>query len=104
MHSVRQQPDTPPLADRPPLSASDGGSDGHSTTARRPRPKPVFVSLYEPVGRRRWWWYSYKCGACGTYQLGRARELDQVTGTRKAGCGHQVEIVIARTYSSPGAA
>ena len=33
--------------------------------------RPVYVSLYEPLGRRRWWWYSYRCPACSAYQLGR---------------------------------
>lgn len=72
-------------------------------TARRQRAKPVFVSLYEPAGRRTWWWYSYRCPLCATYQLGRARQLDQVTGRRKGGCGHVIEVAIARTYRNPGA-
>jgi hypothetical protein len=93
-----------PAKDRPQKTSTATTITGHASTTRRPRPKPVFVSLYEPAGRRRLWWYSYKCTECGTYQLGRARELDKVTGTRKAGCGHQVEIVIARTYRSSGAA
>lgn len=69
--------------------------------ARRGPRRTVYVSLYAPAGRRRWWWYSYRCQACGTYQLGRARELDRVTGVRKAGCGHAVEIVVSRVYRSP---
>jgi hypothetical protein len=70
---------------------------------RKPRnAPPVFVSAYEPLGRRRWWWYSYRCPHCATYQLGRAASLDKVTGERRAGCGHQLTIVIARTYSQPG--
>jgi hypothetical protein len=69
-------------------------------TGRKPRrkPRPVYVSLYAPSGRRTCWWYSYRCCDCGAYQFGRARQLDQVTGIRKAGCGHLVEIVIARTH------
>lgn len=63
---------------------------------------PVFVSAYEPLGRRRWWWYSYRCPHCGAYQLGRAASLDKVTGERRAGCGHKITVVIARTYSQPG--
>ncbi len=73
-------------------------------TVRRRRPKPAFVSLYEPAGRRTWWWYSYRCPLCATYQLGRARQLDQVTGTRKGGCGHAIEVVVSRVYRSSGAA
>jgi len=72
------------------------------TARRRPR-RPVFVSLYAPSGRRRWWWYAYRCPSCSTYQLGRASDLDRVTGARKAGCGHQVEIMVARVYRSPEA-
>ena len=75
-------------------------------TERKPRRKPrsAYVSLYAPSGRRTWWWYSYQCRDCGAYQLGRARQLDQVTGVRKAGCGHLIEIVIARTYRRAEAA
>jgi hypothetical protein len=61
----------------------------------------AYVSLYAPAGRRRWWWYSYRW--CGAYQLGRARQLEDVTGVRRAGCGHQVAIVIARIYGERAA-
>lgn len=70
----------------------------------RAQPRPVFVSLYEPIGRRRWWWYSYRCPVCGIYQLGRGRSLDAVTGDRRAGCGHWICVNIARVYGQPGAA
>jgi hypothetical protein len=70
----------------------------------RRKPRPVYVSLFAPTGHRTQWWYSHRCRDCGTYQLGRARQLDQVTGIRRAGCGHLVEIVIARTYGGPEAA
>jgi hypothetical protein len=84
--------DTPPVRGRRP---------GRPT---RRKPQTAYVSLYAPTGRRKWWWYSYRCPECGAYQLGRARQLDHVTGIRKAGCGHLVEIVIARTYGRPEAA
>jgi hypothetical protein len=77
-----------------------------SMARRKPQRKapPVFVSLYEPIGRRRWWWYAYRCRTCGAYLLGRAASLDQVTGPRRARCGHQVTVNIARVYTQPGAA
>ena len=62
------------------------------------RAPAAFVSLYRPAGRRKWWWYTYSCRTCGRHQLGRARELEQVAGVRKAGCGHRVSITIARVY------
>jgi len=58
--------------------------------------------VYAPRGRRRWWWYSYRCRTCGAYQLGRARDLEQVTGERRAGCGHQVNVMAARIYGASG--
>jgi hypothetical protein len=58
----------------------------------------AYVSLFAPSGRRRWWWYSYRCATCSTYQLGRARQLEDVTGERRGGCGHRVAIVVARVY------
>ncbi len=68
-----------------------------SRLAKRQAPA-AFVSLYMPSGRRKWFWYSYSCRTCGAYQLGRAPQLDDVAGVRRAGCGHQVSIVIARIY------
>ena len=62
----------------------------------------MFVSLYEPLGRRRWWWYSYRCPRCRQYQLGRARAIDGVTGDRRAGCGHWIRVNVARIYGQPG--
>jgi len=57
-------------------------------------------SVYAPLGRRRWWWYAYRCRTCGAYQFGRAKTLDAVTGVRRAGCGHDVSVMIARTYGT----
>lgn len=62
------------------------------------RAPAVYVSLYEPTGRRTWWWYAYSCRTCGRYQLGRAPRLEDVTGPRRAGCGHWLTIMVARTY------
>jgi hypothetical protein len=75
-------------------------AERHART-RNHRAPSAYVSLYAPSGRRRWWWYSYRCGTCGAYQLGRARQLEDVTGERRAGCGHQVAIVVARVYGHP---
>jgi hypothetical protein len=71
---------------------------------RKAEVPPVYVSLYVPLGRRRWWWYSYRCPACGAYQLGRAKSLDEVTGDRRAGCGHKIRVNVARVYGQPGVA
>jgi hypothetical protein len=60
------------------------------------------ASVFGPVGRRRSWWYTYRCRVCGAYLFGRAKSLDAVTGERKAGCGHRVQIMAARIYSQPG--
>jgi len=75
-----------------------------ATAANRQRrgPATVYVSLYAPAGRRRYWWYSYRCPECATYQFGRSRDLTGVTGARRAGCGHTVNVVIARTYPAGG--
>lgn len=70
---------------------------------RKQRAPTVFVSAYEPAGRRRHWWYAYRC-PCGTYQFGRAPSLEAVTGERTAGCGHRIAVAIARVYARPGAA
>jgi hypothetical protein len=69
-------------------------------TTRAARPPTAFVSLYRPFGRRAWYWYAYRCKTCGAHQLGRARQLEDVAGERRAGCGHRVNIVIARIYGA----
>ncbi len=76
---------------------------GSRRDAARQRVPIAPASVYAPIGRRRWWWYAYRCLTCGVYQLGRARQLDQVTGQRRAGCGHAVVIMAARIYGAPGA-
>jgi hypothetical protein len=88
-----------------------------TATAKRQGPSPVVsvrrgsrnrqqvpiapASVFGPVGRRRTWWYTYRCRICGAYLFGRAKTLDAVTGERKAGCGHRVQIMAARIYSQP---
>lgn len=72
-------------------------------SVRQGKVPAAFVSLYAPVGRRRWWWYAYSCRVCGRHQLGRARQLDDVAGIRRAGCGHRVNVVIARVYGRSAA-
>jgi hypothetical protein len=59
------------------------------------------ASVFGPVGRRKCWWYSYRCRTCGAYLFGRARSLDTVTGERRAGCGHRVHVMAARIYDQP---
>jgi hypothetical protein len=92
----------PRHADGPPEQAAVSTTPPPSNARPRRivtrRAPSAFVSLYEPTGRRRCWWYSYRCTACGTSQLGRAPRLEDVAGERRAGCGHRVIVVIARVY------
>lgn len=88
---ARQSVTDPQVRDRPRRS-------GH------PQALPVYVSLYEPVGRRTWWWYSYRCPHCRQYQLGRAKCIERVPGERRAGCGHPIRVNVARVYGQPGGA
>jgi hypothetical protein len=73
------------------------------TSVRQRKAQPAYVSLYLPFGRRRWCWYSYSCRTCGAHQLGRSPRLEDVAGVRRAGCGHRVNIVIARIYGREAA-
>jgi DNA-directed RNA polymerase subunit RPC12/RpoP len=70
--------------------------------AARQRPPLAPASVFGPVGRRKSWWYTYRCANCGAYLFGRAKSLDAVTGERRAGCGHRVQVVAARIYTQPG--
>lgn len=74
------------------------------TRVRRPKPPLAPASAFLPNGRRRLVHYTYSCRTCHSYHFGRAKTLDEVTGVRRAGCGHLVSVMIARIYSSPGAA
>ncbi len=65
-------------------------------------PVPIApASVFGPVGRRRSWWYTYRCRTCGAHLFGRAKTLDAVTGERRAGCGHRVQVMAARIYTQP---
>jgi DNA-directed RNA polymerase subunit RPC12/RpoP len=68
---------------------------------RRERSPIAPASVFGPVGRRHCWWYTYRCRTCGAHLFGRARSLEDVTGERKAGCGHRVQVMAARIYSQP---
>jgi predicted SprT family Zn-dependent metalloprotease len=57
--------------------------------------------VFGPVGRRRFWWYTYRCKVCGAHLFGRARSLDDVADERRAGCGHRVQVMAARIYTQP---
>ena len=94
----------PQTAERRP-AGSKGGVPKSNTSAAptiqrgsRPRPPLAPASVFGPVGRRRWWWYTFSCRTCGAHQFGRAKTLDAVTGVRRAGCGHQVNVMAARIY------
>ena len=68
---------------------------------RQARPPIAPASVFGPVGRRRYWWYTYRCRSCGAHLFGRARSLEEVTGERRAGCGHRVQVMAARIYTQP---
>jgi len=59
------------------------------------------ASVFGPVGRRKSWWYTYRCRICGAHLFGRAKTLDAVTGERRAGCGHRITVMAARIYTQP---
>jgi hypothetical protein len=73
-----------------------------SGTRAKPRPPLAPASVFGPAGRRRWWWFTFRCKTCGAHQFGRAKTLDAITGERRASCGHAVSVMIARVYGRPG--
>jgi hypothetical protein len=75
--------------------------------ARGHRMPAASASLYQPAGRRAWWWISLRCPHCGVVHLHRVREEEQAPGPRRAGCGKKVWVVIRsvyRVHSDDGAA
>ena len=66
--------------------------------ANRSRPAAAFVSVLVPSRRRTQWWYLVRCRTCGAPHLGRAPDLEGVTGPRRLPCGHWVTVTIARSY------
>jgi hypothetical protein len=78
---------------------------GRGVTAQRgpkTRPPIAAASVFGPGVRRTLWWYTYRCKTCGAHEFGRAKTLGAVTGVRRAGCGHQVNVMAARVYLQPG--
>lgn len=83
------------------MSLPPAASAARPAPRSKTRPPVAPASVFGPVGRRRFWWYTYSCRTCGAYLFGRARSLDAVTGVRRAGCGHRVQVMAARVYSQP---
>lgn len=94
----------PHTAEQRPVSkgAVPESTTSASTIQRGSKPRPPLApaSVFGPVGRRHWWWYTFRCKTCGTHQFGRAKTLDAVTGVRRAGCGHRVNVMAARIYGA----
>jgi hypothetical protein len=67
----------------------------------RNRQQVAPASVFDAVGRRRCWWYTYRCRTCGERLSGRARSPGDFAGERKAGCGHRAQVMAARIYSQP---
>jgi hypothetical protein len=91
---------TPEAADAVSAAAKATSTIKVTRALRRKRPPLAPASVYAPQGRRRHWWYCYPCRICATWHFGRARDLDQVADVRRAGCGHQVQVMAARIYDS----
>ena len=79
------------------MVTENGADDGH---ARRRWLPVASASLYEPFGRRSWWWISLRCPHCGSVHLHRVREEPDAAGRRRAGCGRLVFVVVRTTYRS----
>ena len=69
-----------------------------TTTWRGDRPPLAPASVFAPDGRRRLWHFTYPCRVCGAHNFGRSHSLADVTGLRRATCGHLVSVMIARVY------
>jgi hypothetical protein len=85
-----------------PGNGARTATSASTTIQRSSRPRPLLApaSVYAPLGRRRWRWYAYRCRTCGAYQFGRAKTLDAVIRVRRADCGHEVSVMIVRTYGT----
>ena len=57
----------------------------------------AYVSLLVPSLGRTMWWALARCPACGRPAC-RAKTLPGVTGRRRLGCGHVVDVIVARSY------
>jgi hypothetical protein len=59
----------------------------------------AYASRFDPHGRRRWYWVTYRCPRCNDAgHLGRSRD-PIATGVRRAACGRLVWLVVARVYA-----
>jgi hypothetical protein len=80
---------------------ADDAQDRQGSGRRRNAPR-MFVSLFEPKGRRTWWWFTGRCVRCGSTAFGRVRYEEDAVGIRRASCGHRVYLTVARVYRLPG--
>jgi hypothetical protein len=102
----------PDTAERRPTATGGAADDAHgggitqqgiTHGTGRKRPPLAPASVFAPDGRRRRWHFTYPCRVCGSYNFGRSRMLADVTGLRRATCGHLVSVAIFRTYAGPSA-
>jgi hypothetical protein len=102
----------PPVHRDGPQVGTEGHPDASNATTtfkitrgpvkgRRQRAPIAPASVFGPVGRRRFWWHTYRCRTCGAYLFGRAKTLDAAAGECKAGCGNRVLVMAARIYTQP---
>ena len=83
------------------VAVIDDAQNRQGSGRRRSAPR-MFVSLFEPKGRRTWWWFTGRCVRCGSTAFGRVRYEEDAVGIRRASCGHRVYLTVARVYRLPG--
>lgn len=77
--------------------------DSGQLASRSGNGRPVtYASLFAPSGRRRLWWLTYVCPACGSGHFGRSTTSD-ASGVRRSACGRLIYVKVARTYRGKGA-
>ena len=81
--------------------AADDAQTRQGSGRRRSAPR-MFVSLFEPKGRRTWRWFTGRCVRCGSTAFGRVRYEEDAVGMRRASCGHRVYLTVARVNRLPG--
>ena len=87
---------------RPVRGRQQRAAGRHRDGCRNRQQVPIApASMFGPAGRRRCWRYRCRCRSCDAHLSGWARSPGHVTGERTAGCGHRVQVRVARTDSQP---
>ena len=79
---------------------NDTATSPERAPRRARRARNVYISVFGPSKTRGRWWFTGRCGRCGSTVFGAAKAKELLAGPRRLSCGHVGWLIPARTYLS----